>query len=135
MLTHIILFVDYYRSRNTMLATAVGQVCDRHGHRHQYRQQLGTCKAVLFQETNIFFGLLFEFIVITGASDGIGKEFAFQLASKKMNIVLVSRTQSKLVALAEELRKNHLCRALRFSFSSTESGRFRLTNSSCLLGL
>ncbi|KAG0287640.1 hypothetical protein BGZ96_008464 [Linnemannia gamsii] len=45
--------------------------------------------------------------VITGASDGIGKEFAFQLASKKMNIVLVSRTQSKLVALAEELQQKY----------------------------
>ena len=42
-------------------------------------------------------------IVITGASDGIGKEFASQLASKKLNIVLVSRTESKLKVLAEEL--------------------------------
>lgn len=67
-------------------------------------------RARLFQKTNTFLStdaLLFGFIVITGASDGIGKEFAFQLASKKMNIVLVSRTQSKLVALAEELRKNY----------------------------
>lgn len=52
----------------------------------------------------------FEFIVITGASDGIGKEFAFQLASKKLNIVLVSRTESKLKVLAEELGKDHDCR-------------------------
>ncbi|KAG0055366.1 hypothetical protein BGZ89_002369 [Linnemannia elongata] len=44
--------------------------------------------------------------VITGASDGIGKEFAFQLASKKLNIVLVSRTESKLKVLAEELVNN-----------------------------
>lgn len=49
------------------------------------------------------FDLYKTFIVITGASDGIGKEFAFQLASKKMNIVLVSRTESKLKAIAEEL--------------------------------
>ena len=58
----------------------------------------------------LFTLLLFEFIVITGASDGIGKEFAFQLASKKLNIVLVSRTESKLKVLAEELRKDHHCR-------------------------
>lgn len=38
--------------------------------------------------------------VITGASDGIGKEYAFQLAEKGFNIVLVSRTQSKLEAVA-----------------------------------
>ncbi|CAO3567484.1 unnamed protein product [Mortierella alpina] len=45
--------------------------------------------------------------VITGASDGIGKEFAFQLASKKLNIVLVSRTESKLKALAQELEQKY----------------------------
>ena len=41
--------------------------------------------------------------VITGASDGIGKEFASQLAKKKFNVLLVSRTESKLQALAQEL--------------------------------
>lgn len=41
--------------------------------------------------------------VVTGASDGIGKEYAFQLAKKGFNIVLVSRTQSKLEAIAEEI--------------------------------
>jgi len=42
-------------------------------------------------------------LVITGASDGIGKEFASQLAKKKFNLLLVSRTESKLQALAQEL--------------------------------
>lgn len=41
--------------------------------------------------------------VVTGASDGLGKEFASQLAAKGFNIVLVSRTESKLVTLAQEL--------------------------------
>ncbi|KAL2153605.1 hypothetical protein VTH82DRAFT_4760 [Thermothelomyces myriococcoides] len=41
--------------------------------------------------------------VVTGASDGLGKEFAHQLAAKGFNLVLVSRTQSKLDALAREL--------------------------------
>jgi 17beta-estradiol 17-dehydrogenase / very-long-chain 3-oxoacyl-CoA reductase len=41
--------------------------------------------------------------VVTGASDGLGKEFATQLAAKGFNLVLVSRTQSKLDALAKEL--------------------------------
>ncbi|KAF9917097.1 hypothetical protein BX616_001957 [Lobosporangium transversale] len=45
--------------------------------------------------------------VITGATDGIGKEFAFQLASKKMNIVLVSRTESKLAAIGAELEQKY----------------------------
>ncbi|KAF9104599.1 hypothetical protein BGX27_010021, partial [Mortierella sp. AM989] len=45
--------------------------------------------------------------VITGATDGIGKEFAFQLAAKKLNVVLVSRTESKLKAISEELAEKY----------------------------
>ncbi|KAK3307357.1 uncharacterized protein B0T15DRAFT_501875 [Chaetomium strumarium] len=41
--------------------------------------------------------------VITGASDGLGKEFAEQLAAKGFNLVLISRTQSKLDDLARAL--------------------------------
>ncbi|KAK7956470.1 uncharacterized protein PG986_005692 [Apiospora aurea] len=41
--------------------------------------------------------------VVTGASDGLGKEFASQLAAKGFNLVLVSRTQSKLQDLSKEL--------------------------------
>ncbi|KAI9306314.1 hypothetical protein BJ944DRAFT_199554 [Cunninghamella echinulata] len=41
--------------------------------------------------------------VVTGATDGIGKEFAKQLAKKKFNVVLVSRTASKLEIAAKEI--------------------------------
>ena len=40
---------------------------------------------------------------MTGASDGIGKEFAVQLAAKGFSLVLVSRTASKLEALAKDI--------------------------------
>ncbi|XDG08976.1 hypothetical protein ABKA04_008591 [Annulohypoxylon sp. FPYF3050] len=43
--------------------------------------------------------------VVTGASDGLGKEFATQLAAKGFNLILVSRTLSKLEALSQELEK------------------------------
>jgi 17beta-estradiol 17-dehydrogenase / very-long-chain 3-oxoacyl-CoA reductase len=46
-------------------------------------------------------------VVITGASDGLGKEYAQQLAAKGFNIVLISRTQSKLDALAGELESTY----------------------------
>lgn len=48
-----------------------------------------------------------KWAVITGASDGIGKEYATQLAAKGLNVVLVSRTESKLVALAEEIESKY----------------------------
>ncbi|KAJ1675222.1 hypothetical protein EV182_001693 [Spiromyces aspiralis] len=41
--------------------------------------------------------------VITGCTDGIGKALAFELARKEFNLVLISRSQEKLEALAKEL--------------------------------
>ncbi|KAI2623697.1 hypothetical protein GGS21DRAFT_533779 [Xylaria nigripes] len=42
--------------------------------------------------------------VVTGASDGLGKEFATQLAAKGFNLLLISRTLSKLETLQSELQ-------------------------------
>lgn len=45
---------------------------------------------------------------MTGASDGIGKEFAIQLANKGFNLLLVSRTESKLQTLASEIEHKYV---------------------------
>ncbi len=45
--------------------------------------------------------------LITGASSGIGKEFAHIHAEKGGNLVLVARSLDKLLALKEELEKKH----------------------------
>ena len=45
--------------------------------------------------------------LITGASSGIGEEFAHRYAAQKHDLVLVARTESKLQALAEKLRAEH----------------------------
>ncbi|KAI1292474.1 hypothetical protein EDD11_008724 [Mortierella claussenii] len=58
--------------------------------------------------------------VITGATDGIGKEFAFQLAEKKLNIVLVSRTESKLKAIAEELEQKYNIETKHYAMDFTK---------------
>ncbi|KDC48079.1 SDR family NAD(P)-dependent oxidoreductase [Pseudoalteromonas fuliginea] len=46
-------------------------------------------------------------ILITGASSGIGKEFAKQLASKGANLILTARTHSDLISVAQELEREH----------------------------
>ena len=44
--------------------------------------------------------------VITGATSGIGKEYAFQLAKKGYDLILVGRRVEKIKAVAEEIENN-----------------------------
>ncbi|XP_015855763.1 17-beta-hydroxysteroid dehydrogenase type 3 isoform X2 [Peromyscus maniculatus bairdii] len=44
-----------------------------------------------------------QWAVITGAGDGIGKAYSFELAKHGLNVVLISRTLEKLQAIAEEI--------------------------------
>jgi short-subunit dehydrogenase len=45
--------------------------------------------------------------LVTGASSGIGTEFARQLASRQYNVVLTARREDRLRALASELESAH----------------------------
>lgn len=45
--------------------------------------------------------------LVTGASSGIGKSFAYLLASKGMHLVLVARTLSKLEEIAQDIQDQY----------------------------
>lgn len=45
--------------------------------------------------------------VITGGTDGIGKAMAFEFAKKGLNVVLISRSNDKLLLCAEEIKKTY----------------------------
>ncbi|HDT2077022.1 SDR family NAD(P)-dependent oxidoreductase [Enterobacter cloacae] len=45
--------------------------------------------------------------LITGASSGIGRDFARQLANRGVSLILIARSEKKLQALATELVKTH----------------------------
>ena len=50
--------------------------------------------------------------IVTGASSGIGEEFARQLAAYGLNLVLVARRRDRLEALAKEIERDHKIEAL-----------------------
>jgi len=60
-----------------------------------------------------------EWAVVTGATDGIGKAYAFKLAKEGLNVLLISRTKSKLDDVAREITDKHgvECSVLAIDFS------------------
>lgn len=60
--------------------------------------------------------------LITGASSGIGEEFARQLAAKGENVLLVARTEAKLKALCDELSGAHKVDAQYIAQDLAEEG-------------
>jgi short-subunit dehydrogenase len=60
--------------------------------------------------------------LVTGASSGIGAVFARELASRGANLVVVSRRQDKLLALARQLSERHGIRAEVIAADLSEPG-------------
>lgn len=54
------------------------------------------------------------FALITGATDGIGKAIAFELASMQFNLILHGRSQEKLEAISREILKVHTHIKIRY---------------------
>ena len=46
-----------------------------------------------------------KWAVITGASSGIGKTFAYELAARRANVILSSRSEAILEELARDIRR------------------------------
>uniref|UniRef100_A0A8C8S0H8 Hydroxysteroid 17-beta dehydrogenase 3 n=1 Tax=Pelusios castaneus TaxID=367368 RepID=A0A8C8S0H8_9SAUR len=52
-----------------------------------------------------FFRSMGEWAVVTGAGDGIGKAYSFELAKHGLNIVMISRTLEKMQTVAAEIEE------------------------------
>jgi short-subunit dehydrogenase len=65
--------------------------------------------------------------LITGASSGIGEEFARRLAARGDDLLLVARSEDKLIALCNELGRARNVKCQHFALDLTEAGaRVRL---------
>lgn len=61
-----------------------------------------------------------QYALITGASSGIGKEFAEQLAAEGLNLVLVARRKNLLDELATRIQKQHNVKVSAIALSLLE---------------
>ena len=63
--------------------------------------------------------------LITGASSGIGAEFAVQLASRGMHLILAARRKDRMTALATDLNTRHgtRCHVVTIDLAEPEAGR------------
>ncbi|KCZ80715.1 hypothetical protein H312_01878 [Anncaliia algerae PRA339] len=59
-----------------------------------------------------------KWIVITGCTDGIGKEIAIQLAKRKFKLCLLARNKDKLNELANSLRDNENIKEIVFDLNN-----------------
>ena len=67
--------------------------------------------------------------LVTGSTDGIGKAYAFALAKCNLNIILVSRTQSKLDTVADEIAAKYpkvKTKTISVDFVNDEETSYRL---------
>ncbi|KND02357.1 uncharacterized protein SPPG_02827 [Spizellomyces punctatus DAOM BR117] len=60
--------------------------------------------------------------VVTGASDGIGKEFALQLGKAGFNVFLMARTKAKLDTVANEAKSKYGVDAVVYPFDFAAAG-------------
>jgi short-subunit dehydrogenase len=60
--------------------------------------------------------------LITGASSGLGEEFARQLAARRANLILTARSKDKLQSLARELAEKHAIKTEVVALDLGQSG-------------
>lgn len=73
-----------------------------------------------------------EWAIVTGATDGIGKAYANELARDGLNIMLISRNSEKLDAVASQIREayNVKTKVVQCDFTRVRTGKIPRSNPS-----
>ncbi|EGC36363.1 hypothetical protein DICPUDRAFT_31983 [Dictyostelium purpureum] len=68
-----------------------------------------------------------SWVVVTGATDGIGKAYCHQFAKKGLKICLVSRSQEKLDSVASEIEKKYQVKTkvISFDFDTPDDTKYQ----------
>ncbi|CAB4255065.1 similar to Saccharomyces cerevisiae YBR159W IFA38 Microsomal beta-keto-reductase [Maudiozyma barnettii] len=74
-----------------------------------------------------------NYCVVTGASDGIGKEYARQMAQRGFNLILISRTLSKLESIKTQFEGQYKIKVevLAMDISADESSNYEQIKNLC----
>ncbi|EGG13265.1 steroid dehydrogenase [Cavenderia fasciculata] len=68
-----------------------------------------------------------DWAVVTGATDGIGKAYAYEFAKRGMNIVLISRSQDKLNDEAQKIQSKYpkiQTKTVAFDFNTSDDSKY-----------
>lgn len=66
-----------------------------------------------------------KWVIITGSTSGIGKEYAEYLGKRKMNILLISRSKDKLIEQQQELKEAFNVEVKYIAYDFTVMGEAR----------
>lgn len=72
------------------------------------------------------------YVLITGATSGLGKEFAFNFASKGLDLILVSRNKEKLEAVKKEISAQQSVEVITFPIDLTKENSPKKVHDFCL---
>ena len=65
-----------------------------------------------------------EWVVVTGSTDGIGLQYALQLAAKGFNIVLISRSEEKLQTVSKQIEEKFNVKTKVIVYDFSEVGGY-----------
>ena len=74
---------------------------------HAWPTWLGIYRHILRPRRDLVSRYGGNWAVVTGASDGIGEAYSYELAKSGFNIVIVSRTMEKMELVAQKLRDEY----------------------------
>ncbi|XP_048380037.2 hydroxysteroid (20-beta) dehydrogenase 2 isoform X1 [Stegostoma tigrinum] len=92
---------------NSILALIGTLTCLYYFIKYSWELLVGTRIYILAKFWRKNLALYGEWAVVTGATAGIGKAYAHELARRGLNVVLISRSLEKLRATADEIEQQH----------------------------